>query len=217
MNTPSEAVDLAADVGELVIDAQLSEGIVKDIPFLSSAVSIVRISRTIADRLFAKKIRQLLLQLHTVTEADRSAFRERMSNDPVYATKVGECLVFTCQQLDSTAKAEMLGVAFAAHLKGQISVDLFRRLATAISAGFVDDLHLFAISGDDPFGLVEGYMFRLTHTGLTSANAELKEGPFGSSVENDCFITDTGQAFLKFIGPHYEKRKAEFIHLRKRG
>lgn len=216
MSVLSEIFDLSADSGEALVDRMLDDGILKDIPLLSSALAVARISRTISDRIFYSKVKNMLLHVGQVDAQTRSAFRRRMQDEPDYAKKVGESLVLICDDLDDLAKAEMLGVVFRSHLSSGIELDTFRRLATAINAGYIDDLLCFAISGSDPVGLIDPYMFRLTHTGLTVQDATLRETPREPTVKTNCDVTDLGTAFLRAVGTHYESRKAELSKLRGR-
>ncbi len=215
MSVLSESLDLGGDTAELIIDANLDEGILKEIPILSSALAIVRLGRTISDRIFFAKIRRLLLQLAGTPVEKRIEFQCRLQCDSEYANKVGECLVLICDSLNNLEKAEMLGVTFSAHVRGAISLDAFRRIASAIDVGYIDDLLCLATSGNDTRNLIEPYMFRLTHTGLTTQRAELMEDFTGSSVRTNCEPTNLGRDFLNAVGKHYEPRASQLKHLRK--
>jgi hypothetical protein len=117
---------------------------------------------------------------------------------PRFNNPVGNAIVLILDKLDDLEKPEMLAKVFAALVRNKINPETFRRLASAIDIGFLEDLKAFADSrGATPVELTALYT-NLLRTGLTEL-----EGPRIPSEKGMpkvvCNVTELGRLFREFI------------------
>ena len=139
-----ETKDLMIDLGQLELGELLGEGVMKEIPYIKGVVAMFKIPLAIRDQLFLRKVAGFLLACPRFTESEKAAFlKENLGHDK-NARKLGDALVFILDRLDDMEKPELIAMVFAAFVRGKIGFDVFRRLATAIDLGSLDDLREFA-------------------------------------------------------------------------
>ena len=190
--------DTGADLLEAVLDQAQQDELLKSIPIVGTVLGLIRISATIKDILFAAKVKKFLLSLPQISETTRQTFQKKMQSDEAYRNRVGECLLFTLEKLDSLEKAAMLAKVFASFVNGTINDIVFRRLAAAIELAFIDDLHNLAYS----IGLRRYRDLQpLVHTGLVNIYPKINTGSpqFGSFIDDTDIslkISNLGQIFI---------------------
>jgi len=141
-----ETKDLIVDLGQLEIGtlaALLGEDVLKEIPVIKGVVACFKIPLAIRDQLFLRKVAGFLAACPRFTEAEKEAFLKENLSDDRKAQKLGDSLVLILDRLDDMEKPEIIARMFAAFVRGKISFDVFRRLATAIDLGSVVDLREF--------------------------------------------------------------------------
>ncbi len=74
---------------------------------------------TVHDRLFAKKILDLLTGLADLAVEERQELIARLEGDPKYGRKVGEHLVDLIDRIESHRKPAMVARVFKAYLRGE--------------------------------------------------------------------------------------------------
>jgi|688.fasta_scaffold580986_1 hypothetical protein len=111
---------LSKDYAEVALDSVLSEGIFREIPFVSTIIAVSKIGISINDQIFAKKLICFLSNLSELNAVDRSAMIDRLDNEDGFRRKVGDRLIELLDRVDSHAKPEMLAKAFRAYATSQI-------------------------------------------------------------------------------------------------
>lgn len=138
------------DVAEVLGDAALETGIVRDIPVLGVISGMRDASRRIAEELFDRKLLAFLRALHEVPREQRQNMLARLDRESGFEARVGERMVAMLQRLDDGEKAELLGRVFTAYARDQIDGYILTRLVRAIDrTDLVDLLRLpdFHLSG----------------------------------------------------------------------
>lgn len=191
---PAPAVDVAAGIGEVVLDSVLNEGVLRDVPALGSAVGLARAVGTMRDHYFLKKVAGFLGPFSD--PRDRAEFATRIEADGKERAKVGENLVLLLERLDDMRKPEMIGRIYLAYIRGRIG---WRDLQLLTAA--VDRLHLiyaedlidmYQIGGShprDPLALQH-----LAYCGLLKV-ALGEAGTGGSYVKSDLGFLAVGLLF----------------------
>jgi hypothetical protein len=110
-----EAVSIASDAAELGIDAALAEGLLKDVPIVSTLVSLAKFGLTVRDRLFVRKLLKFLRGLRDIPSEERKRIAEKLEADPDYGRNAGEHLIEILERLDAYRKPEMTSRVFAAY------------------------------------------------------------------------------------------------------
>jgi hypothetical protein len=163
----SEARDLAVDWAELGLDSLLHEGVLKDAPIFGSIVKVCLVSKTIRDKLFVRKVWDFLRACPKFNDLEKLGFAREHLEDPKKAEKLGNAIVLILDKLDDLEKPEMLAKVFASFVRGRIDFATFRRLASAIDIGFVEDLVALTKHQSKHGEVAPEYIPDLLRTGLT--------------------------------------------------
>lgn len=197
MNKDSSSIDLLADLGEVALDQLLENQVLKEIPILGSAVSIARAGIGIRERAFLNKIKLFISMLPEQSEEDKERLIVELDKDSKSRIKLGEAVLSTIEQSDSSAKVEYVAVVFSAFVKGKISSRELRELCHSINVTQADDLLEFAESDH----LSEQRMRELVHTGLTDViyPSEVPTTPGSINVKPTFEITKNGNILRKLV------------------
>src|SRR6185437_15390593 len=177
----SEAKDLAVDWSEFGLDILLDDGLLKDAPMIGSVVKFCTISKTIRDRIFLGKV------------CDFMRACPRLS-DQTKANRLGHTLVLILDKLDDLCKPLMLARFFTGFVRGEIGWEDFRRLASAIDIGFVDDLTEFASLSNPSVERMRVLYPNLVRTGLVGLKGPRTPGQGGIS-QISYQVTELGKLF----------------------
>lgn len=91
-NERSTAVELGADMMEVVIDESLEDGLLKDVPLLGSAVKIANLTRSVRDRLFLAKLKRFVEEAARGTsQAERQSSQSSFLPMKSYGEERGCC------------------------------------------------------------------------------------------------------------------------------
>jgi hypothetical protein len=76
---PELSTDFAVDLLEVLADAQLEEGLARDLPLLGSLIKVARIGRSASDALLLAKVRVFMRSVADVSDDERSRFASLIS------------------------------------------------------------------------------------------------------------------------------------------
>lgn len=138
-----ELATITKDSIEAIIDINMNEGILKEIPIFSTFFNSVKFVNSIQDTLFTKKILIFLYELKGVEQDTRLSQIIKLEDDLKYRTKVGEKLLFIIDKCDDLDKASMIGKLFHAYLKEDISYDDFISCISVVTRTPLPDLFSF--------------------------------------------------------------------------
>jgi hypothetical protein len=139
----AESKDVAIDLSQFGLVELLGETALKEIPVIKGVVACFKVPLAIRDQLFLRKVARFLAAVPDFTATEREDFIAGHLADGEKAAKLGETLVLVLDRLDDMEKPHMVAHVFAAFVRGKITFDVFRRLATAIDLGALDDLKEF--------------------------------------------------------------------------
>src|SRR5690554_3744723 len=74
--------DLIIDAAEFSLDFVLEDGVLKDIPVVSTVSKLYSVAVGVQGYIFAKKIRKFLVELKTTSFEEREDFTKRLEADP---------------------------------------------------------------------------------------------------------------------------------------
>lgn len=134
-----QALDLFKDGGEVAIDSVLEkdfgiDGLLKDIPILSIAVSLYKTGSKISAYFFAKNMLAFLAEVDKVSSEKRIEFLNKNCADESGIENVGEVALMILDKLDHPKQSAMLGRAFALMTLGRISNHSFEIYAHIIKS-----------------------------------------------------------------------------------
>jgi hypothetical protein len=139
------------DLAEVAIDGIINDGLIKDIPFLSSVIGISKSVMSISDRLFTKKLILFIYELKEMSSIERNEQISKIQRDSNYQDSIGEKLLMIIDKCSDSKKASWIGKLFLHCLKKDISYKDFIRCSEIINNASL-------------FSLIE--IIRETYTGI---------------------------------------------------
>jgi len=132
-----ELGSLTANYAELGLDNILEEGVVKDIPILRTAVSLVKMGFNLRDRIYVKKIYGFLAQVGQTTQEQREEFiKDNCKN----VRQFEEAVLLILEQTDNMNKSSLIGKTFKACILGTISYQDALSLSSIVNKTLWQDL-----------------------------------------------------------------------------
>ncbi|SHI44720.1 hypothetical protein [Aquimarina spongiae] len=128
----SNSLDLLSEYGEITLDATLESGVLKDIPIFGSIVKLSKIGVTIRDYLFINKLKTFLTNISNIPLNVRKNFVDEYYKNENKSYSLGEKLIHTIENIDSTKKAAYVGKAFKLYALKKIDNIEFFDLVYAI-------------------------------------------------------------------------------------
>lgn len=137
------SIDLGTDYSEMVIDNFIDDGILKEIPFVKTIYAIGKLSLSVRDRFFVKKLFVFLKEFHSgnLHVNKISNFKDKMKQDEKYRNKVTEHLIVYTEAFLEIDKAKIFSRLFLAHINGHYSWEHFLHISKCLN-----DLHPKAIN-----------------------------------------------------------------------
>jgi hypothetical protein len=131
IGTSSHTADLADKLGEVALDSLLSDGVLKEIPIVGTALTMLKAGNDIAAFFFAKKVIQFLVEVEKIPQESRTKFfEERCGEDD--QGHLGEITLMLLEKIDHPALSKMLGRAFAMMVNGDTTRQTFELHAYVI-------------------------------------------------------------------------------------
>jgi hypothetical protein len=135
--------EILTDLSEFTLDNILDNEVVKELPVVGTCVRLVRATRSVPDRIFARKVERFVFQLGRVSPEDKAKFRARLDSDADLRRRSGDAVIMALDQADDLQKADILGQLFLHFVSGAIDFAVLRRLMIAADRAFIDDLKSF--------------------------------------------------------------------------
>ena len=132
--------DLLSDAAEFVLDSNLSEGIIKDIPVVGTVQKLFNCAISLQGYFFAKKIQKFLAKLLEVNKEEREKFVSEINKNLELKEKTSDAVLLILDKLDDLEKCELFANAFSGYIQEQFDFTTFRRLSSAIEKCLVSDL-----------------------------------------------------------------------------
>lgn len=138
--TSEKIAEITADITEAGFDQFLTDGLLKDIPILGTALKGFGLAKKIAEMVFFKKTLKFLYELKDVPIKERIDFMEKLGQDEKKSKKAGEKILVILNRLDDADKASIIGKLFRAFIDQHLSHSEFLRLSYIIDRVFLDDV-----------------------------------------------------------------------------
>lgn len=138
----TEVSGLIGEYAEIGLDAFAEDGLFKDIPFISTAVSIYRIGKTIHERHHIAKLISFLDEMNKgiADEKSRQKYREKFRNNEEFRNKELEYVMLLIDRYISFDKPQMLARLYMAYLDSTLTWDEFKKYAEVIDHFLPGDL-----------------------------------------------------------------------------
>lgn len=135
----NELKEITSDIVEKVLDNQISDEVLKEIPLVKTLVGIKNIYTTYTDRIFIKKAMNVLLELRDVNWKERVELTRELDDEDSSGT---EKILMAVDQLETIKKCKVFGRLCKLKALKKIDVDGFSRLTKLIQDAYLDDLAL---------------------------------------------------------------------------
>ena len=139
----TDNLSIVGDIGEVMLDSVMQDGVLKDIPIIGAIVGIGKCFKNVSDILFANKLIAFLLELKDVDSKDRREAIEKWEKDAEYRINVGETLLNMIDRCDDRQKAKWLSQLYYELVLKQQKSELFMRSEKVLSAMSVMDVMSF--------------------------------------------------------------------------
>ncbi|HDZ8831878.1 hypothetical protein JD541_21405 [Aeromonas dhakensis] len=136
--------DLAVNLGEVGIDAILDNGVLRDIPILSSILAGINAIGSVRDALFTKKLVAFLSELSDIPVEQRRHMIDSIDNSNDFKVKVGEKLIYIIEKAEDHYTSKIIAIFFAEFLAGEITYNQFLKISRIIDNMFIGDFLEFA-------------------------------------------------------------------------
>ena len=145
-----DVVDFCADISEVGIDSLLEDGLLKDIPFISTAIAVYRIGKSIRERQHIKKLAIFLDQINrgTTDTKRRHDYQEKFVNDDGFRNHELEYILVILDRYIGFEKPKMLAKVYLSYLNGAISWQLFAMYSEVIDRFLPGDFDVLCSSAE---------------------------------------------------------------------
>jgi hypothetical protein len=203
MNAPEK--ELAIELADAAMHAVLKDGLLKELAVVGPLINIVRLAKSIPDRIFARKVLAFLDELEKVKDLKAEKFLAGISRDRARRVKLSEVLVLALDRIDDLQKANYMAYAFMGYVEGKLDFEEFRRLLHAISESFpvdLDDFVHFMKSAKRPFYLPNN-LRGLTSVGLACNSGVTRGGQTEKGIVP--YALELGMKFAEIVALYRER------------
>lgn len=150
-------LEFVGDIGEVMLDAALNDGVLKDIPIMGAIVGVGKCIKNIYDVLFAKKLIAFLIPIKDTNPKDRAEAIKKWEEDENFRGNVGETLLGMIQRCDDSIKAGWLSKLFYELVLKRDYSRLFMRAEKTLSSLSVMDMQSFLNLSKDDYLRIKEY------------------------------------------------------------
>lgn len=191
----SDLPSVIQEAGEIGLDSILDEGVLKDIPVLSTMLALGKTFGNIRDYLFAKKMMKFLECISSLTDSERKALISKLDNDENFGMYSGERIIELLSRVDGDKKPILVAKALMLYARGDMSSSQLQRINNAIDRFLLCDLselRSFCAAEAEPRATDED---PITANLINAGLAYVKSGYGGGGVHP----TETARLFIRVV------------------
>lgn len=143
----SKLTDVAEEMIETIIDNNISDGLVKDIPIINTLLGIVQSTYNISNYLLLRKITAFIFKIKDISPEKRNKIIKDIDKSGKYKEKIGITLLSIIDKCESVEKAEYIAILFRSFLKEDIGYECFMYGAHIIQRSYLEDFKTFIFDG----------------------------------------------------------------------
>jgi hypothetical protein len=188
--------DITVDLVEKVLDNEITNDVVKEIPILKSLVAVRNIYSSYTDRIFIKKAMNVLLELGDINWKERVELTSELDDEDETGA---EKILMAIDRLETTKKAKTFGRLCRLKALKQIKyTEDFLRLTKLIQDAYLDDLILVTeFKKREPKEIHEGDYYHLISLGLLYQEPSEQE-PIQSLTQHNEYDPEFKGGEIKF-------------------
>jgi hypothetical protein len=214
--------DITTDIVEKVLDNQISDELLKEIPIIKTIIGIRNVYTTYTDRIFIKKAMNVLMELGDINWKDRVELNRDLDDEDSSGT---EKILMAIDRLETIKKCKIFGRLCKLKALNKIDVEDFSRLTKLIQDAYLDDLELiiYFVSQKEKkkWRIYEEEYYPLISLGLIyqvqseqkpieriEPHSEYEQPSFkGGEIEFDYELSMLGDLFLKYYYDLFPEQK----------
>lgn len=202
----SDICDTVGDLAEVGLDAIMEDGVLKDIPILSTVVGLYRIGHTIRERHEIKQLALFVAELNKgcTDESKRKQLIEKLNNDTRKSKQEMEYILVVLDSYLEYEKSQMLAKLYIAYLEETITWAEFAEYASMVKQLIPGDKELLKINHHVRKQSQCRDLLRLTALGLMyEQNTPLFPDKDNNTIKDDetsYTITAFGRKFIDIVG-----------------
>ena len=131
----SPSSDIVKNLAEITVDNFMDDGLLKQIPILSTVISGFKITGGIRNFFFLKKL-AIFFQEYRLNQIDPekvSKFNNEFENDKTYRNKVVEFIIIQIDRLENLSKTEILAKLLLGYTEGNYDWNDFKDLVASLN------------------------------------------------------------------------------------
>ena len=140
----NDSIDIIEDYTEIGIDSFIEEGILKEIPFVKSIVSMLKIGKNIHDRNLLKQTLTFIKEFNSgnISKDKLIAYKSTIENNPQKCEEeLGRVLILLNSYVDRE-KSIMLARLYKSYVMQEINWHEFCEFSEIINRLFIEDLRI---------------------------------------------------------------------------
>jgi len=143
-----EVSGIVGEYAEIGLDALVEDGLLKDIPIVSTAVAIYRIGKSIRERHHIAKLIAFLNEINKGIddEEKRRNYRDKFAANEKFRNQELEYILILIDRYINQDKARMLAKLYLAYLSDRINWDEFVSFAEIVDRLLPDDVKTMMIA-----------------------------------------------------------------------
>jgi|GEM_PF-5053074 len=193
--TANPIKEVIADCLEVVLDSNLDDSPLREIPALGSVLKLYNAGISIRDGIFYKKLVLFLENIDSMGDEERLAFWSKYENDEKAKKKLGEQLIVYIDRYDAIDKPILLARAVNALQKGLISYIEMLDIAiliTSIKTHYIDE--------------VAQIIYRLSDLSFGNLFEQESELPLIYSMEKDGLLMIESEIKMRLVSGEDERQ-----------
>ena len=199
-----ELITLSSNLGEVAIDSILTDGIFKDIPIISSIISLAKLGKTASDSLLLIRLIKFINSLDLKSELEVKKFKEKYFKNEDYP-KIGSKILLILEKADEELKIKWLAKSLLLFLDNVITLNEFLRISSIINSLFPIDVEKIVVFRERDRitsinDLVESYVLNhLYSIGLLSTGGFDGGDVSGKNAGNVFVLNKFGNIFMNHL------------------
>ncbi len=204
-----ETQSVAAELMEAGLDSVMDDGLLKEVPILSVAVSLYKIGHSVKERHYIRKLATFVDTINKGIADDerRNYYKNKVKDNPKQRDKELEYILILIDRYIHYDKSEKLAKLYLAYLDQTINWTRFTEYAEILDRFLPADIVALKQFGIDAIDLSPDRRLRLSAIGLIEAeenmpqfNIDENTGHLMVTEENTRYsLTDFADIFLKIL------------------
>lgn len=207
-----KSVNCISSLAEVGLDSIMEDGLFKDVPILSTVVSLYKIGGSIKDRHNIKKLIAFLNEINNEipNEQEREKYKKKFQKSKHFRDMELEYLLIIIDRYIGYEKTQLLAHLYLAYLDEKINWNRFAEYSEIIDRLFPSDfscLFSFMCHGGvvikEEKDISVASVLRLVSVGLVEQQTGMTwinfDNPTKKKEDFDYYITDFGKTFVKIF------------------